>query len=285
MKKLAVLSITLLISACGGGGDGIDSSNGVTYSGSQSPSSINDTNAKEIGEAAGESIEKAANSSSIPSSIAIQNSLDINEINTLILSTLDQSSLPTGVDVSSRVCSSGSASSNLPSATSGPGTFVVNYNNCRLRNSTMTFTGKAVIRFTDFNNFNEPYSISYINLKVKRFGYQEVTLNLVLDCSSRNNCTYNSDFTGSDGNTHRVSQISFSGNSVYGYNGSANFYHARYGRSSITVSNITYGNCGVNPDGGSIIYTSINGSSGTISFSSDCTASGTWTNGSTSGIF
>lgn len=284
MKKLAVLSIILLISACGGG-DGIDSSNGVTYSGSQSPSSINDTNAKEIGEAAGESIEKAANSSSVPSAISFQNSLDINEINSAILTTLNQNSLPTGLDVSSSVCSSGSASSNTPSATSGPGTFVLNYNNCRLRNSTMTFTGKAVVRFSDFNNFNAPYSISYINLKVKRFGYQEVTLNLVLDCSSRNNCTYNSDFTGSDGNTHRVSQISFSGNSQNGYTGSATFYHARHGRSSITALNITYGNCSASPDGGSISFSSTNGSSGTITFSNDCTVSGTWTNGSLSGSF
>jgi len=111
-------------------------------------------------------------------------------------------------------------------------------------------------------------------------------LNLTVDCpTGATSCSFSAEYTGADGVTHRVSEFNFSGNASFGFNGTATFFHGTYGGTRITATNITYGACGTYPDGGTIAFSSSDGSSGTVTFNSNCTISGTWSNSAGSGSF
>lgn len=287
MKLFNLLCISFLISACGGGGgSSLSDSGGVSYNGSTSPATINEESAEDIGTAAGESVKRAASSSSLPSAISIveNNEIDLSEINELVLNSATLALTPSGLNLEG-VCSSGSISVNEPTQLSGAVTLNFVYSQCKLINSNITANGRATFHYNNYGDPSSGFSITYTNFRVSQPGVDTVTLNMHIECVNSSSCTYNSDFVGSDGNTHRVSSFSFTGNASTGYNGSATFYHSRYGRTSISVNSLTYGSCGSQPDGGSIAFSSTNGTSGTINFNSDCTVSGTWNNGSTSGSF
>lgn len=291
MKLIFLICITLTLIACGSSGDGLDSSSGISFSGNNSPASVNESNAKDIGVAAGESVQEAANSASLPSAVSIDSDIqvdysELSELNGAVLDHANQMLVPLGVVVQlDNLCITGSVSANVPNVTSGPATVIFTYSRCRMSGTFITATGKATVRFNNIANKNAGYTVKYSNFKISSPSSGTYTLNLLMDCSSSNNCTYNSDFIGSDGRTHRVSALSFSGNASSGFNGTATFYHARHGRTTISVSYVTYGTCGNKPDGGSLTFIGASGSSGFITFNSDCTASGTWTNGSISGSF
>ena len=108
---------------------------------------------------------------------------------------------------------------------------------------------------------------------------------MTMICTDAFSCTYNSDFVGTDGTTHRIADFNIFGNATDGFNGTATFYHGTFGSVSITATGITYGSCGTYPDGGSVAFDSTDGSSGTIIFNADCSVSGTWDNGVTVGSF
>ena len=61
-----------------------------------------------------------------------------------------------------------------------------------------------------------------------------------------------------------------------GLDGTLTLFHDTIGVSEVIFEDITYGACGDSPDGGSIILNSADGSSGTITYNSDCTVTGTW---------
>ena len=287
MKALNLLCISFLISACGsGGGSPSDSDNGLTFSGSTAPAAINEQNAENIGTAAGESVQQAEMSSAfVPSGISIDHNseIDISELNQLMIDNAKIAFMPSGATLSG-VCSSGSVSVNEPSQTSGPTTLIFVYSQCRLNRTNITATGKVTYHFNDFGNESAGFDISYKNFRISQPGYQTFSINMDISCANNYSCSYSTNFIGSDGHTHRISSSSFTGHFSTGYNGSATFYHAIHGRVSIFASNLTYGNCGSKPDGGAISFSS-KSTSGTISFNADCSVSGTWNNGSVSGIF
>ena len=288
MKLFNLLCISFLISACGGGGSSLsDSDGGVTFSGSTAPAAINEENAENIGTAAGESVQRAATSSSfIPSAISIENNSEINisEINQLIINNAKIAHMPSGI-ILNGVCSSGSVSVNEPTQNSGPVTLNFVYSQCKLNGVNATATGKVRFHYNDFGNEAAGFDITYRNFRISQPGYQTITINMNISCVNESTCSYNTDFVGNDGSTHRVSSFSFTGHFSTGYNGTATFYHGQYGRVSIAASNLTYGDCGLHPDGGAISFSSTNGTSGTINFNANCTVSGTWNNGTVSGIF
>ena len=209
----------------------------------------------------------------------------ITEINKIIISHIDALTLPTGVDISADTCSSGTASSTDPgNVQSGPVDITVTFTNCAFIYSDITVSGTATVHFNDIANIDSGFTITYTNFKVTDAN-GTTTINMTIVCTSGSSCTFNSDYVGSDGATHRVADFNITGNATDGFNGTATFYHGTYGSVTITVTGITYGSCGSFPDGGSISFSSSNGSSGSIIFAGDCTASGSWTNTGGSGSF
>lgn len=280
----------------GGDNSGGDNSGGsVAFSGNTSPASINASNAENLGKASGEAVLNAYSSLDLPRGISSRGSIsididgiDIDGVNQIILSTIDALPLPIGQNVAS-FCSSGTASiSGDFIQTSGPVTFSLTYSNCVV--SSVTFNGVVEVHYNDISNKSAGFTFTYNNFTVSEAG-RTTTINLVIACLDVSTldvstCTYNSDFVGSGGSTHRVTAFDISGDSTSGFNGRATFIHSDIGAVSITISSITYNDsCAPYPNGGSISFSSSNGSSGTIIFNTNCTVSGTWNNAGNSGSF
>ncbi len=287
MKQLGLVCLALILSACGGDGSTLSDNGGISYKGNTTPAAISADNAEEIGSAAGESVFNAATSEgSAPLAIDIKNAsvIDLAEINLLIIESAKLSMLPSALILEDK-CSSGSVSVNEPSHETGPVTLNFVYNACRMTYTTITSTGRVRFHYNNYSDHSAGYSITFSNFRISQPGRPTITLNMHVECANTSSCVYSSDFVGSDGRIHRISSFSVSGTASTGYIGSAIFYHGRWGRVSISFNSLTYGNCRSVPDGGSLVFSSTNGSSGTIEFESDCTRSGTWTNGSVSGSF
>ena len=272
---------TLLIASCGGGGGGDNGGlTGITYDGNTSPAAIDATNAEAIGTAAGESVQKAGSSTGLPLGVAIDNSVDMDKINNIVLAAANRANLPAGIDMSDEFCTSGSVDGTDPgNAQSGPVDVTVTFSNCKLIGDPIILDGVAKAHFDDIGDPNTGFSFRYQNFKVTdTTNGQTTTINLTIDCTDSFNCTLNSDFVGSDDVIHRITEFSsMFGNAVDGFYGSATFYHGIFGRVSVTFDSITYGSCGVIPDGGTITYESNDTSFGSITFNPDCSTSGTWT--------
>jgi len=288
------LVLTFFVSACGGGGgSSLSEGSGVQFSGNTQNAEITDSNVEEIGGTAGEAVRRADLSSDVPVGIVAETD---NNLRDLISPLIEQQAqlnaltdLPSAitVDVSDETCISGRAVVSSTSSTlSGPLTINATYTNCLLIGGYgYTYNGRIVAHYNNYPNLNAGYSVRVSNFSISGGLVNATNINMTMDCSDADTCTYSSDFVGLDGEIHRVSEYEITGSDALGYDGSAVFYHGAYGKVSIVASSLTYGNCGYLPDGGTITLTSANGSSATINFASNCTLSGTWSNGSVSGSF
>ncbi len=281
----ALLLVAFFITGCSSGGGGA-AAPVISYTGSTTPAAIDADNAETIGKASGEAIQIANSSTGLPVGITIDDGIvaDLTEINKIIISHIDVLTLPVGVDISADLCSTGTASVTEPgNVQSGPVDITATFSNCALLYSDITISGTYRMHYDDVINPAD-FSITYTNFKVTDAN-GTTTINMSMVCTSGSACVFNSDYVSADGATHRVSNFSFYGSASTGFNGNATFYHGTFGSVSITATNITYGSCGTYPDGGDISFISSNGSSGTIIFASDCSVSGTWNNGVTTGSF
>ena len=286
--KLAFLLIStsiILSTACSSGSD---TSAVTSYSGSTTPAAIDTDNAEDIGTAAGEAILIADSSTGLPAGITVNSSTspDLTQLNNLVLSNFNILTMPVGVDMPG-VCTTGSVSisdGDFVNTTSGPLDITMTYNNCLITDSGITASGRVIIHYDDFGNFDAAFSVIYDNFVVSDANGTH-TINATMDCTNFTSCTFNSDFVGTDGVTHRVTEFNITGDVTTWFTGTATFYHGTYGSVSISATSITYGSCGSFPDGGTIAFQSTDGTSGTIIFNSDCTVSGTWDDGVASGSF
>jgi len=297
MKSIALASLILVLSACGGSSGGGGSS-APTYSGSTAAADITSSNAEDIGTAAGEAAVEAINtdiaSDANPFAVVIT---DGNGMITDALTALAQdlaasepaSSLPSGVTLTSLDLG--------PEFCGGSVTVPDSFGQSSTLNGLITLnalcfndpidgqvTLSGSITFTEAAN---SFSISFSNLSVTTSD-GTTTLNATLECTSGFlSCTYSTDFVAASGLTHRITDSSVSGNSSSGYTVSATFSHATYGVITITTTTplVIGPTCAPLPDSGSIAFSSTNGGSGTITFNSNCTVSGTWDDGVTSGSF
>lgn len=277
---------TTTVPADDGGGGGTTTGGSTTFDGNTAPAAIDATNTEAIGKAAGESVQKADASTGLPGAIAINSPINMDQINDIVLSTANSLNIPAGIDVPG-VCSSGSASMSDTAAppTSGPYDMTITYNDCTVTNTNITVDGSAVIHYDDFSNPTTAFSITYNNFTVTDPVNGTQTINMSMACNGTG-CSFNSDFAGSDGVTHRITNFNVSGDASSGFSGSATFFHGTYGEVTTSFSGITYGgSCGSIPNGGTITYNSTDGSSGTIIFAGDCSVSGSWSNSGGSGSF
>ena len=277
-----VLLASLTLFGCGSSGGG-DSSSGptaaITYSGASVATAIDAANAEELTTTAGEAVKQGADSSSsnVIGVVITDNSDDIETLSASLASAMASMSspnLPTGL-VMNGSCG-GSVS--IPdeqliafNAESGPVSFTMTYTSyCDASvGAQYTIDGQVVFNYDDIADLNSGFSLQYNGVTVND-GSGPITINMTVDCSNQTTCTIVSDYVGDDGSTYRIADISFSGDATNGFDGSATFYHPDHGSVSISASNVTYGSCGVFPDGGSIIATGTTGTA-QIDFNNDCT--------------
>lgn len=278
MKHLPLIMVSLLVSACGGSGeDALGSSSGISFNGNLQAASITSENVEAIGKTAGESVQRAAQTGSLPSPITVVSS-SFEEI--IVATQTNNFSASALLDS----CTTGSAESTSTTLDNGKVSQTIVYNRCKLSGSNNTANGRLTALYNNINNLDAGFTLTYTNFTLSASSTSDLRLNVTVACADRSTCTYNSDFKGSDNDVHRISAFNFTGNSSTGFNGSATFYHERHGRVSIASSGLTYGACDTRPSGGVIAFSSTN-SSGTIDFDPDCTVSGTWTNSTGSGSF
>jgi len=123
-----------------------------------------------------------------------------------------------------------------------------------------------------FAQTDTAFSISFTNFSTNISGNVETFTGTFTCDTSVFNCTISSDFAGSDGNIYRLEDVDINGDAISGYSVSAVFYHNELGQVSLTtITPITYGTCGLYPDGGEISIGSTDGSQMSVIFNSDCT--------------
>lgn len=266
---------------------------GTNYTGNEAAATITSVNAEDIGTTSGEAAQQAATSNgSFPTGIIVNSSVvDIDELTAMLanhINSIDIPNLPTGVTINGS-CGGSVSMPDTAQPASGPYTLTITYNNyCdAMVDSTYTFNGTLTFSYDDISN-PVVFTMEYINFTITS-NSETTTINMTVTCTA-SSCTYTSDYVASDGSTHRVSDFTISGSASTGFTGSFTFYHYTYGSMSISIVGIAYGgSCGVFPNGGTINFSSSapspGGSSGSITYNSDCTYSGTWNNGTSSGSF
>ena len=145
-------------------------------------------------------------------------------------------------------------------ATSSNYTATATFTNCEISDglTTATLNGTMTIRGT-----SSSVSIS-ANITVTEDGITE-TFTFSGTCSVSNgnvgSCSYSSSFTGSDGRTYSMSNISVSGSEFSGYTVSGSVTDPDHGVITITTNSPVYFNCpNGNPSPGEITITGSNGS-------------------------
>jgi len=274
-----LLGASLALAGCGGGGGG---SSPPTYKGNTAVAKVDATNAEALGTASGEATQQAGSGSNLPifASISSTGATDLEALSQKIIAQIRDwplADLPTSFSLAGSCGGSVNGSdSALPA--SGPYSITINYNNyCDSTiDATLAFTGKVIFTVADVNDFGV-FSMQFINFKVT-FNGETTTLNATMSCTDFS-CTIFSDFKSSTGDVHRVADISISGDASNGFNGSMTFYHVDYGYVTVTVTGVTFGNCGAFPDGGSVRFDGVSGSTGSIIFASDCSYTGTYDDG------
>lgn len=296
------LAAVFFLAGCGGGGGG---SSAPTYTGVTTPAAITSTNAEDLGtssgEATGSAVAQDAANDANPYAIRISyqstiggNNLISNIATALYNNLKDTPNLPTGVVVSYTefgdpyLCG-GSVS--VPSNFGNNGTLngTINISNlcyddpydgldAVVINGSITFTHTAT-QLTMSSN---------ITVTV---GTESESVNMTISCQLDSygyatSCSISSDFVGSDDLVYRVSDFSIIESSAGTYYFDSTFYHPEHGYVTVNADAITFGCADGRPDGGTITFTGAGGSSGDITFRSDCTGyDGSWNDGVTSGTF
>lgn len=300
MKFIYAIALVATISVMGcsnGGGSTPNKDNDIpAYTGSTSPAAISASNAEEIGTSATEGVVQAVEADTsgdiLPFGVAINNdstshlNQKLRDITRRLLDSRRNIDLPLGIVLDGEDDFPGigycGGSITVPddfgSTSMLNGTII--YNNFCMDAGEgygrMTINGSLI-----FSETETRISMTYRNLTV-RYNGETYTMNSTFTCdTSFTNCTMSSDYTGSDGSTYRMSDVSVSGSDSAGYSVDASFCHPSYGCVTIiTTSPITF-NCENDmPDSGAISYTGANGSSGTISFDNCTSYSGTYNDGS-----
>lgn len=285
----ALMAVSMLV-GCGGGGD-VAVSPAPNFTGNTAPATVDDTNAEEIGTTAGEATNEAINTTNAnevnPFAVEIvDNTTEISATVTAVtreaIAILQSSNLATGIVITSAELG--------PPFCGGSITVPDDFGSSGTLNGSITYTDLC---FDDpisgqiflsgsmiFTETATQLTIAYSNFAFT-MGGETSTLNATLTCdTSFISCTLSSEFFGADGTTHRISDVSVSGDASIGYIVDATFFHSVHGAVTITTpSPITFGGCGAIPDGGTISFSSSDGSSGSITFNSDCSYTGTYDNG------
>jgi len=223
--------VSLVLVACGSKDDTGGGSSSSGYSGKTSAATVSDSNKDDVVVASSIGAEKAIESSSAPKSLS-RSSRDIIE------SLLNRSSAEITTkhhlrmqsravyDLSASVCNNGGSAKYTydENNTSGYGSFTITYNNCSYSYGGVVSTvdGSAVWTTNEDGSFSYQYDLT------TTYGSETYTVTATYECDAQFNCSYSDDFSYS-GVSYKVSDVSVSGNSTFGFDVSAKVYHEDYG--------------------------------------------------------
>jgi hypothetical protein len=275
----AVLSSLIMI-GCSSSGDG-----GGTVT---TPAAITSANAEEMGRGATEGVNEAVKISTVGEGLPI--AVDINFSNTAltrkiegiarkIIESQGAPNLPVGLVITYEQLNDQTGSTDY---CGGSVTVPDNFDPNDYWNFSMTFndlcfddgiTALIMNGTLTFAENDTQFSISFTNFSAEIAGTVE-TFNATVTCSTTSTteiCTISTDFTGSDGNVYKLTDLDVTGDAMNGYYISATFYHYSLGQASLETTNaVTYGNCGIHPNGGTITVYSPP-SSMYVTYNPDCT--------------
>jgi hypothetical protein len=283
ISKTLILFSSMALFGCGGSGDSGTSI--PVYSGSISPAAMTASNAEHMGRGATEGVNESVNLMSVGDGIPF--AVDISSSNTAlaqkvkdiaikVLDGTNTPNLPAGLVITADELNAETGTNEF---CGGSATVPDNIDPNSSLNFTMTFNslcfddGITVLVMSGTLTFAETateFSITFANFSVNIDGTQE-SFSGTFTCDT-SLCTISTDFAGSDGNIYKISNVDISGDAVNGYYISADFYHYALGVVSIsTTIGITYGNCGIYPDGGVITLISTGGSYMSVTYNLNCT--------------
>lgn len=291
ITRLSIASIllsSLAISGCSSGGD-----SGVAaplYSGPTTPAAITQANADDVARKSTEGVNEAVNLTTagegiplLPSAVEVSSSNDAlaQKVGEVVFNVLDGTTplnLPAAAVLTSDDLNAGSSGLFCGGSVSVPDNidpdaatldFTMSFNSLCFDDLTTRLIMNGSLRF---QKTQTSVSISFTNFSVSIDGTQD-SFSGVFSCdSTMSNCTISTDYAGSDGNVYRLANVDITGSALIGYSVDATFYHHTLGQVAITTtSTITYGACGIYPDGGVVQVTGGGGSSMTVTFNLDCT--------------
>lgn len=287
ISAIIVISAAVLLSGCTSSSDSAPAvATAPTYSGKLTPAAITTTNADAMGvtatEASNEAISANKGNSANPFAVEIVDNASFSEklisITRSLLDTAIATNMPAGItltaaDLGSEFCG---GSVTIPDSAFDSallnGSFTYN-NLCYNDGVSGQITINGTVVYTETSTV---FTINYVNFSVTSSGVSE-NFNATYSCDKVAgeidylSCGYSSTFRGSDNNVHSIDDYTVTGSDSSGYNVSATFYHHDFGQVTIsTTATLTFGACGVFPDGGEIHIVSSLGSSIDITFNSSC---------------
>jgi hypothetical protein len=288
---------SLIIFGCSSSDDGGGTASTVpTYTGVTTPAAITAANAEEMGrgvtEGVNESVKIATIGEGIPFAVDVNSSnsalaLKIEGIARNIIESLDTQSLPAGLVITAEELNQqtgttfycgGSVTVPDNFDPNDYWNFAMTFNNLCYDDGTTPLTMNGTITFAETDT---EFSISFTNFSANIAGTVE-TFSATVTCpTSTFICTISTVFTGSDDNVYKLTDMDVSGDATNGFYISATFYHYSLGQVSLeTTAPVTYGSCGIHPDGGTITVYSPP-SNMYVTYNPDCTFT-IWGNDGTS---
>ena len=281
----SVMLSSLIIFGCSSSDDGAAGTTTPTYSGVTTPAAITSANAEEMGRGATEGVNESVKIATIGEGLPI--AVEINSGNSALVYKIEgiarniiesqvAQNLPVGLVITADELNQQTDS---PYYCGGSVTvpdnfdpndywnFVMTFNNLCYDDGITALTMNGTITFAETD---AEFSISFTNFSANIAGTVE-TFSATVSCTTDITpvCSISTDFTGSDGNVYKLTNMEVNGDSS-GYTVSATFYHYSLGYATIaTTTPVTYGNCGIYPYFGQI-YVSSSPSYVYVTFNSDC---------------
>ena len=262
LKHIMASAVALLVlSACGGGGG----------NSGPSPATITSNNAKDIAVASTNTASNSKSSSILNifgKTSAPDTQLIVSNIIAKNIAQIQQATENLGM------CSSGTGDMEFSETTAA----TITFNNCTItgtESNPVILTGTAYYSSADNGN---TIVLRYVNFTIN-FDGDISTINASISCSGINagtiSCSYNLDFTGSDGRHYIVGSITVSGDPYTGLTVSATVTDPNHGVFSMNTTTPVTFNCATPnehiPDSGSITFTGTGGSTGSVTYN-NCTS-------------
>ncbi len=236
-KTVLASSLISLLAACGGGGS---SGTSELYTGSTDEAVVSEDNKAQLAQASALGAKQVISNKSLP--IAASSEQTFEAANQAVNKLMQLNALPTGADFSAELCTGGGSATGEGNETKA--TF--SFDKCNVDGIIMSGSGSIT------TNADDSFVIVYRNFTMTVEG-ESITINATVNCDASFNCTISSDFVAVNGETYRINDTSFTGNSVTGYSISATVFDSELGSVSFATSGMLFNCENGYPSSGSLI--------------------------------
>ncbi|MEM7293227.1 MAG: hypothetical protein AAF420_07525 [Pseudomonadota bacterium] len=242
MKNLTKLGLAALLSlsliACGGGGGGGGSDNSGGSTANTSPATATEANRGQLSAGASEASKEAINITSAPRRDAGVSSSQVNQAQSVVDHTLSQLSSTASRSLLTDTVIQGECGGNAVVTIDDSSQQIsrIVYNSYCLVSQPENIIATGTVTFSYSGNTE---TLTYTNFMITQ-GSESYTVNMTITCNTQTfECTVMSNFTGGNGVSYSLSDMSVSGNSSSGYNITATVGDPVEGTFTITATNIT----------------------------------------------